>query len=70
MLRDYLDKSRELRSPEDPFLIIITKGPYSHASSQTISHWIKKVLGESGIDGVFSAHSTRHDFTSDAAHNL
>ncbi|XP_046737105.1 uncharacterized protein LOC124405884 [Diprion similis] len=66
-LRDYLDKSKALSSPRDPFLIVITKAPYTHASSQTISHWIKKVLNDSGIDRTLAAHSTRHASTSAAA---
>lgn len=66
-LREYLEKSKEIRSSNDVFLFIITREPYSHASSQTISRWIKSVLKESGIDEVFSSHSTRHASTSAAA---
>ncbi|XP_046734985.1 uncharacterized protein LOC124404700 [Diprion similis] len=66
-LRDYLDRSKALSSPRDPFLIVITKAPYTHASSQTIRHWIKKVLNDSGIDRTFAAHSSRHASTSAAA---
>lgn len=44
-----------------------TKKPFRKTSTQTLSHWVKDVLKESGIDTlVFSAHSTRHASTSAA----
>nr|CAI5863574.1 unnamed protein product [Callosobruchus analis] len=55
-------------TPEKEHRLILTlKKPIHAASSQTISHWIKNVLRDCGIDtDMFSAYSSRHSSTSTA----
>lgn len=67
-LSTYLHKTKDLRStPGTEKLILTTKKPVHNASAQTVSRWIKQVLGDSGIDvSVYGAHSTRHASTSAA----
>lgn len=44
------------------------KKPFGSVSAQTLSRWIKFVLGKSGLDtSIFTAHSTRHASTSAAS---
>ncbi|VEN60834.1 unnamed protein product [Callosobruchus maculatus] len=64
---DYIQKTKPLRNKEET-LILTHKKPYRPASSQTVSHWIKKkTLGLGGVDtSIFSAHSVRHASTSTA----
>lgn len=68
-IRSYIDKTKTVRSTNsDNYLFISARKPYNKVGSQTLAHWVKKVLHDSGIDvGVFGAHSTRHASTS-AAH--
>ncbi|XP_050311935.1 uncharacterized protein LOC126747394 [Anthonomus grandis grandis] len=48
-------------------LILTHMKPYRPASTQTISRWVKDVLGKSGIDtDIFKSHSVRHATTSAA----
>ncbi|CAD6218299.1 GSCOCG00011431001-RA-CDS, partial [Cotesia congregata] len=48
-------------------LFIGSTKPYGPASSQTIGHWIKSLLGKAGVDtNQFSAYSTRHAAVSTA----
>ena len=41
--------------------------PHKPVTSATIARWVKTVLSLAGIDGVFTAHSTRGALTSAAA---
>lgn len=67
-LGSYLEKSNNIRTASTDILFITFKKPYHTATSQTISRWIKTVLGKSGLDtSIFTAHSTRHAATSAAA---
>lgn len=64
---EYLKKTHDLRSLRYDNLIIITKKPYTPATTQIISRWVKETLNQSDIDtSIFSAHSTRHAATSAA----
>lgn len=71
VLQAYIEKTSTLRSSDaDDHLFISVRKPHKKVCSQTLSHWVKKVLADSGIDiSVFGAHSTRHASTS-AAHRL
>lgn len=65
---DYVDYTKELRKKETKNLFISTMKPFDAASAQTIGHWIKSLLGKTGVDTEkFSAYSTRHAAVS-AAH--
>ncbi|XP_063980743.1 uncharacterized protein LOC135164392 [Diachasmimorpha longicaudata] len=62
----YLELTRELRG-DNKRLFISTKKPHKAVTSQTIGHWIKKLISRAGIDtGIFSAYSTRHAAVSKA----
>lgn len=66
-LQVYLNKTKPLRNNNKTTLFLSTKKPHSSVTSQTISHWIKDMLQQSGVDtSIFSAHSTRHAATSKA----
>lgn len=65
---EYIEITKSLRDKNNTNLFITTTKPFGAASSQTISHWIKGLLKDAGIDtNVFSAYSTRHASVS-AAH--
>lgn len=67
-LKDYLHVTKDDRPANVSNLLITMKRPYKSATAQSISRWIKQVLGESGVDvAAFSSHSTRHASTSAAA---
>lgn len=67
VIEDYLYITRRIRPATTGNLILTYKKPHKQATSQTISRWIKQVLGECGVDvSTFSAHSTRHAATSAA----
>lgn len=56
----YIDRTRAFRENEE-FLILTTKKPYHHATTQTLSRWIKNGLEMSDINtDKFKGHSTRH----------
>lgn len=56
----YLEKTADLRGSETT-LFIATRRPHKSVSTQTLSRWIKKNLGDSGIDTkMFDAYTTRH----------
>lgn len=62
----YLEQTANLRGSEKK-LFVSFKKPHKAVTTQTLSRWIKNVLGSSGIDiSCFSAHSTRHASTSAA----
>lgn len=61
----YLDKTSEIRKPEDTQLLISYARPYKPVTSATIGKWVKSVMAESGIDTkTFKAHSGRSASTS------
>ncbi|KAL0831119.1 hypothetical protein ABMA28_001990 [Loxostege sticticalis] len=65
-LKSYIDRTNDIR--KDDFLFISYQKPHKKVVTQTLSHWVKYVLGKSGINiDLYSAHSTRHASTS-AAH--
>lgn len=62
----YLSATATIRASES-YLFVTFKKPIHRATSQTVSRWIRDVLGESGIDvSVYKAHSTRNASTSAA----
>lgn len=64
----YIGKTKLLRPANENRLFITFKKPHRAASTQTLSRWIKNVLGLSGIDSnIFKGYSTRHAATSAAA---
>lgn len=68
-IETYLEKTRNMRHNlhEDNLFIGLRK-PHKKVGTQTLAHWVKKTLQESGIDiSIFGAHSTRSASTS-AAH--
>lgn len=63
----YLSRTQPLRKNNCNELFIAIKKPHEAVTSQTISKWVKKCLGKSGIDiSIFTSHSTRHAATSAA----
>lgn len=67
-LKEYLNKTCSLRKDTCNFLFISYKKPHNKISCQRMSHWVKDVLVNSGIDtSIFTAHSTRHASTSSAS---
>lgn len=66
-LKDYIKKTQPIRQPNQDFLFLTTKAPHKTASKQTISKWVKKLLGMAGIDtDYYKPHSTRHAASSAA----
>lgn len=62
----YIEMTRSYRENHD-FLFISLNKPIRPVGTQTLSRWIKDILGLSGIDtSTFTAHSTRHAATSAA----
>lgn len=58
VLKEYLARTRRFR--KDQTLFISFKHPFSAVSKDTVSRWIRTVLGAAGIDIVkFKSHSTR-----------
>ncbi|XP_067204178.1 uncharacterized protein [Linepithema humile] len=58
---DYIDYTKKLRNKNNKRLFIATVKPFGAISSQTIGHWIKRLLGKAGVDtNQFTAYSTRH----------
>jgi len=65
-LKEYIKRTKTLRGSEDK-LFIITVKPFTAASLNTLSNWIKHVLNVAGIDTTkFAAGSTRAAATSKA----
>ncbi|CAH1976766.1 unnamed protein product [Acanthoscelides obtectus] len=59
-LIEYLSRSQNIRNNIRELFLTIKK-PYHPASTQTLSRWLKKILGLAGINtGTFSGYSTRH----------
>lgn len=66
-LKFYLQKTEKIRLPGHKNLFLISKPPFSDASKETLSRWVKEILCKAGIDTtVFKTHSTRHASTSKA----
>lgn len=65
-LECYIRRTEETRKGIKS-LFITNKKPFKAATPQTLSHWVKDTLTESGINtSIFTAHSTRHASTSAA----
>lgn len=65
-LEHYINTTVSLRQEDSLFLSY--QKPHKKVGSQTLSHWVKKVLENSGIDvKLYGAHSTRHASTSAAS---
>lgn len=65
-IKSYVKLTEPIRKNSEN-LILTFKKPHQHASSQTISRWIKSTLSEAGVDtSIFSTHSTRHASSSAA----
>ncbi|XP_050312176.1 uncharacterized protein LOC126747518 isoform X2 [Anthonomus grandis grandis] len=66
-IETYIKITEPHRKVKEQNLFLTIKKPFHAASSQTISHWIKKTLNQAGVDtSIFSAHSVRHASTSAA----
>lgn len=65
----YLERTKSFRADTSMGpLFLCYRAPFSPASTQTLSRWLKLTLRQSGIDTkVFSSHSIRHASTSAAA---
>ena len=67
VLKEYLKRTVALRPPDSDNLLISYVKPFKAVSRDTISRWVKTILGLSGVDtSIFSAHSTRAASTTDA----
>lgn len=66
LLKKYIEVTESFRNNGQEYLFLTTRPPYSRASKQTISNWVKTALSAAGIDTKFKPHSTRHASTSKA----
>ena len=58
-LKSYLERTQELRDTVDQLLISYVK-PHVPVSRQTLTRWVKAVLGNAGVDTeTYASHSTR-----------
>ena len=65
-LKFYIEKIKELRK-DIPNLFISIKRPFKAVTSQTLAHWVKEGLSNSGLNtDIYTAHSIRHASTSAA----
>ena len=63
-----MTKNLRQKAENTPNLLFISYvRPHKPVTSATIARWVKTVLSLAGIDGVFTAHSTRTASTSAAA---
>ncbi|XP_077277629.1 uncharacterized protein LOC143905862 [Temnothorax americanus] len=67
LLEHSLRRTKNLRPDNCDKLFISLKRPHKAVGVQSISRWIRETLNECGVDGNFTAHSTRHASTSYAA---
>ncbi|XP_077265132.1 uncharacterized protein LOC143899054 [Temnothorax americanus] len=67
LLEHYITQTSVLRSEGCDSLFISYKRPHGPDSVQTISKWFRESLHSYGISDSFTAHSTRHASTSQAA---
>ena len=66
VLREYLERTKDLRG-EESRLLITTQPPYKAVARGTISRWVKTIMRKAGIDvSVYKPHSTRAAATSAA----
>lgn len=64
-LKRYVERTKDMRGEIDQLLISTVK-PYRAVGRETVSNWVKKMLGMAGVDtGKYKAHSTRSAATSD-----
>ena len=65
VIREYLKRTENIRTSDN--LLISYVKPFKAVSRDTISRWVKTVLGLSGVDTtIFTAHSTRAAATTSA----
>lgn len=63
----YMSRTEAIKPPGCNSLFLTFRKPFSPASKQTLSCWVKDTLKQAGIDvSLFSAHSTRHASASSA----
>ncbi|KYN14031.1 hypothetical protein ALC57_13787, partial [Trachymyrmex cornetzi] len=68
LIEHYIERIKTLRPPSCDSLFISLSKPYRAVTAQTLGRWIKQGLQELGINTeTYSAHSTRHASTSQAA---
>lgn len=61
----YIERTSTLRTSDVMFIGI--RKPHKPVGTQTLSRWVKRTLGECGVDtSTYSAHSTRHAAVSQA----
>ena len=66
VMKEYLKRTKIIRGGEN-HLFIATQKPHKAVSKDTISRWIKRVMGKSGLDvTIFTPHSVRSASTSAA----
>ena len=69
-IESYLSATADLRG-DVTSLFIISRAPYTAASRDTVSRWVRSLLLEAGVDvGQFAPGSTRHAAASKAAGKL
>lgn len=55
----YIDRTQDIRKNQDQLLLSFSP-PYGRVSSNTMSHWVRELLGMAGLDNsVFTTHSVR-----------
>ncbi|XP_018576400.1 uncharacterized protein LOC108914952 [Anoplophora glabripennis] len=66
-LKNYIELTSKLRTPDQDFIFLTVRKPHTVANKQTISRWVKQTLSAAGVDtSKFRPHSTRHASTSAA----
>lgn len=67
VLKEYLDRTKELRGTATPLLLSYVK-PFRPISRDTLSRWLKVVLKLAGVDlSIFTPHSIRAAASSSAS---
>ena len=70
VLKEYMKRTRFLRSDSNSYLLISYIKPHDKVSVGTVSRWIRNIMHKSGIDTTqFKAHSTRAAASSKALNN-
>lgn len=55
----YIERTKDIRKAQDQ-LILSFAPPYHKVTSNTMSHWVRELLGMTGLDNsVFTTHSVR-----------
>ena len=65
-LSAYVDATRSFRQKNNQ-LFLATVAPHGPVSSSSIARWLKSSIKDAGMDGHFTAHSTRSAATTAAA---